>query len=46
MQGERRQVTVLFADLAGYTALSNELDAEEIHALLGRFSRVTRGISA
>src|SRR5262245_59320016 len=26
MQGERRQVTVLFADLAGYTALSNELD--------------------
>ncbi len=35
--GERRQVTVLFADLAGYTALSNELDAEEVHALLDRF---------
>ena len=35
--GERRQVTVLFADLAGYTALSRELDAEEVHALLGRF---------
>ncbi len=37
MQGERRQVAVLFADLACYTALSNELDAEELHALLGRF---------
>ncbi len=35
--GERRQVTVLFADLAGYTALSNQLDAEEVHALLARF---------
>ena len=43
MQGERRQVTVLFADLAGYTALTNELDAEEIHALLERFfDRVDR----
>jgi class 3 adenylate cyclase/predicted ATPase len=36
-EGERRQVTVVFADLAGYTALSNKLDAEELHALLGRF---------
>jgi class 3 adenylate cyclase/tetratricopeptide (TPR) repeat protein len=35
--GERRQVAVLFADLAGYTALSQELDPEEVHALLGRF---------
>jgi class 3 adenylate cyclase/tetratricopeptide (TPR) repeat protein len=43
MQGERRQVTVLFADLAGYTALTNELDAEEIQALLERFfERVDR----
>ena len=41
--GERRQVTVLFADLAGYTALSRELDAEEVHALLDRFfERVDR----
>ena len=41
--GERRQVTVLFADLAGFTALSGELDAEEVHALLGRFfERVDR----
>ena len=34
---ERRQVTVLFADLAGYTALSRELDSEEVHALLAHF---------
>jgi class 3 adenylate cyclase/tetratricopeptide (TPR) repeat protein len=36
-EGERRQVTVVFADLVGYTALSRELDAEDTHALLGRF---------
>lgn len=35
--GERRQVMVLFADLAGYTALSRDLDAEDVHALLGSF---------
>src|SRR5687767_9261877 len=34
-EAERRQVTVLFADLAGYTKLAGELDAEEVHALLG-----------
>jgi class 3 adenylate cyclase len=34
---ERRQVTVLFADIAGYTKLAEELDAEEVHALLGSF---------
>lgn len=33
----RRQVTVLFADLSGFTKLSNQLDAEELHALLQRF---------
>ncbi len=38
--GERRQVTVMFADLAGFTSLSRELDAEEVHALLnGYFER-------
>ena len=30
VQGERRQVTVLFADLAGYTALAERLDPEEV----------------
>src|SRR5688572_6024700 len=35
--GERRQVTVLFADLAGFTRLTATLGAEEIHALLNRY---------
>ncbi len=37
LEGERRQVTVLFADLAGYTKLSSELGAEETHALLNHY---------
>ena len=40
-EGERRQVSVLFADLVGYTALTNELDAEEVHALLDTFFQHT-----
>jgi class 3 adenylate cyclase/tetratricopeptide (TPR) repeat protein len=36
-EGERRRVGVLFADLAGYTPLAAELDAEEVHALLNAF---------
>lgn len=35
--GERRQVAVVFADLAGYTRLSAELDAEDVHAVLSAF---------
>lgn len=35
--GERRQVTILFADLAGFTELSSALDAEELHAVVSRF---------
>jgi class 3 adenylate cyclase len=31
---ERRVVTVLFADLAGYTTMSELLDPEEVHALV------------
>lgn len=34
---ERRPVTVLFADLCGFTALTHELPDEEIHAMLDRF---------
>ena len=37
-------MTVLFCDLAGYTALSRELDAEEVHALLERFFERIDGI--
>jgi class 3 adenylate cyclase/tetratricopeptide (TPR) repeat protein len=35
--GERRQVAVLFADLAGFTRLSTQIGAEETHALLNRY---------
>jgi len=42
--GERRQVTVLFADLAGYTKLSSELGAEATHALLNRYFEAVDGI--
>ncbi|SLN71292.1 adenylate/guanylate cyclase domain-containing protein [Oceanibacterium hippocampi] len=44
--GERRQVTVLFADIAGYTRLSSELGAEKTHALLNRYFEVVDGIVA
>ncbi len=37
LAGERRQVTILFADIAGFTELSSELDAEEVHGLVSRF---------
>ena len=36
-QGERRQVTALFADIAGFTRLSSGMDAEETHAMLNGF---------
>ncbi len=35
--GERRQVTVLFADVSGYTRLASERDAEDIHNMLEMF---------
>jgi class 3 adenylate cyclase/tetratricopeptide (TPR) repeat protein len=38
--GERRQVTILFADLCGFTALSQTLDPEELSDLLGRYTRL------
>jgi class 3 adenylate cyclase/tetratricopeptide (TPR) repeat protein len=41
--GERREVAVLFADLTGFTALSREVDAEELHSVLSHyFDRVDR----
>ncbi|HEU5193167.1 MAG TPA: adenylate/guanylate cyclase domain-containing protein, partial [Methylomirabilota bacterium] len=36
LEGERRQVTVLFADLAGFSALAEARDPEEIHAIVDR----------
>ena len=41
VEGQRRQVTVLFADLCGYTALSSSADPELVQALLDRvFARL------
>jgi class 3 adenylate cyclase/tetratricopeptide (TPR) repeat protein len=34
MEGERKHVTVLFADVAGSTALAERIDPEEMHALM------------
>src|SRR5258706_10058263 len=39
---ERRIVTVLFADMAGSTALGEELDPEEMRRLLQRYYRIAR----
>ena len=40
-------MTVLFVDLAGYTRLASELDAEEVHGLLDRFfARADRIVEA
>ncbi len=41
LEGERKQVTVLFADCVGFTALSSRLDPEDLHAIMdGCFERV------
>ncbi len=36
LEGERRQVTVLFADLAGFTTLAEQRDPEEVHEIMDR----------
>lgn len=39
-EAERRQLTVLFCDLVGSTALSERLDPEELRTLIRRYQRV------
>jgi class 3 adenylate cyclase/tetratricopeptide (TPR) repeat protein len=34
IEGERKQVSVLFTDMAGYTTMSEKLDAEEVYSLM------------
>src|SRR5215831_15358606 len=36
LAGERKQVTVLFADVSGFTSISEKLDPEEVHQLMNR----------
>ena len=38
-EGEHRQLTVMFTDLVGSTALSARLDPEELHDIMGRYYR-------
>jgi class 3 adenylate cyclase/tetratricopeptide (TPR) repeat protein len=41
LEGERRHVTVLFADVAGFTSIAERTDPEEVRALLERcFERI------
>ncbi len=45
MVGERKQVTVLFADVKGSLALAHEVDPEDWHGLLDRFFQIlTNGV--
>jgi class 3 adenylate cyclase/tetratricopeptide (TPR) repeat protein len=43
---ERRLVTILFADVAGSTALGESLDPEDMRALLGRYYEIAREVVA
>jgi len=36
LEGERRQVTVLFADVAGFTPIAEKLDPEDVHRIMDR----------
>jgi class 3 adenylate cyclase/tetratricopeptide (TPR) repeat protein len=36
LTGERKQVTVLFVDVSGFTSLSERLDPEDVHQLMSR----------
>jgi class 3 adenylate cyclase len=41
---ERRHVTILFADLVGFTPFAEERDAEEVREVLTRYFDLARGI--
>jgi class 3 adenylate cyclase/predicted ATPase len=38
--GQRRNVTVLFADISGFTALSERMDSEDVYLLVQQYIRV------
>ena len=41
-RAERRQLTVMFCDLVGSTALSTRLDPEDLRELIGAYPRLRR----
>ncbi len=36
LEGERRQATIVFSDLSGYTAMNEKLDPEEVEEIMSR----------
>ncbi|MFC1833766.1 adenylate/guanylate cyclase domain-containing protein [Thermodesulfobacteriota bacterium] len=40
IEGERKLVTVMFADVAGFTAMSEKLDPEEVHEIMDGCFRI------
>src|SRR5215472_10123013 len=36
LEGERKSVTVMFSDVSGFTAMSERLDPEDVHAIMDR----------
>jgi class 3 adenylate cyclase len=43
---ERRQLTVMFCDLVGSTALSTHLDPEDLREMIGAYYRVVTEVVA
>jgi len=39
LEGERRQATILFSDLSGYTAMNEQLDPEEVEEIMTRIKK-------
>ncbi len=45
LEGERKAVTVLFADVAGFTALASRISPEDLHAIMdGCFERLSETV--
>ena len=45
LEGERKEVTVVFADVAGFSTLSEQLDPESVHLIMdGCFDILTRQV--
>ena len=38
-EGERRQATIVFSDLSGYTSMNEKLDPEEVEAIMSRIKK-------
>ena len=38
-EGERRQATIVFSDLSGYTSMNERLDPEEVEAIISRIKQ-------